>query len=94
MREMPLGPIVRLWDAYLAEPDGFGTLHLYTCAALMSTFSDRIRQSNDLSEVMMFILNLPTQQWKPRDVSMLLAEAFRLKYSFEDAQHHVAIKGV
>jgi hypothetical protein len=91
MREMPLGPIVRLWDAYLAETDGFGTLHLYTCAALMATFSDRIRATKDLSEMMMFILNLPTHEWTPRDVSMLLAEAYRLKFSFEDAQSHIVV---
>jgi len=77
MREMPLAPIVRLWDAYLAEADGFGTLHLYTCAALMATFSARIREASDLSEIMIFILNLPTQSWTSRDVSMLLAEAYR-----------------
>lgn len=91
MRELPLGPIVRLWDAYLAETEGFGTLHLYTCAALMATFSQRIRSSNDLSDIMMFILNLPTQKWTQQDVAMLLAEGYRLKYSFEDAQSHIVV---
>lgn len=85
MRELPLLPIIRLWDAYLAEPDGFSTLHLYTCAALISTFSERIRATGDLSEIMMYILNLPTSDWTTKEVAMLLAEAYRLKFTFENA---------
>lgn len=48
MRELPLAPIVRLWDAYLAEDDGFATLHLYTCAALLQSFSAQIKATNDM----------------------------------------------
>ena len=60
-------------------------MHLYTCAALISTFSERIRATGDLSEIMMYILNLPTSDWTTKEVAMLLAEAYRLKFTFENA---------
>eukprot|EP00041_Stephanoeca_diplocostata_P004674 m.48876 g.48876 ORF g.48876 m.48876 type:complete len:508 (-) comp15278_c0_seq6:1508-3031(-) len=90
MRELPLPPIVRLWDAYLAEDDGFSTLHLYTCAALLKSFSAQIKATADMSETMIFVLNLPTHTWTPRDVAVLLAEAYRLKFTFADAHSHLA----
>ncbi len=33
--------------------------------------------------------NMPTDTWGDREVEMLLAEAFRLKYAFHGAQSHV-----
>eukprot|EP00040_Diaphanoeca_grandis_P024617 m.135555 g.135555 ORF g.135555 m.135555 type:complete len:454 (+) comp29802_c0_seq1:168-1529(+) len=90
MRELPLLPIIRLWDAYLAENDGFTTLHLYTCAALITTFSERIRALGDMSEILPFILNLPTEDWTPKDVALLLAEAYKLKFTFENAPNHLS----
>lgn len=39
---------------------------------------------------MLFVLNLPTHSWTPRDVAVLLAEAYRLKFTFADAHNHLA----
>ncbi len=36
-----------------------------------------------------FLQNMPTDTWGDREVEMLLAEAFRLKYAFHGAQSHV-----
>lgn len=90
MRELPLHAITRLWDTYLSEANGFGALHLYTSAAFLSTFSEQIRASSDLSEIMMFILNPPTSKWGAKEVALLLADAYRLKYMFQGAQRHLS----
>jgi hypothetical protein len=154
MRELPLGGIIRLWDTYLSEADGFGVLHLYTSAALLSTLSPQIQAQADFAETFTFLLNPPTisaccyllflcacsadehapptcmfhpwasvwcecplqlasgaaaltslssrvargltffSEWGPRDIALLLADAYRLKYTFEGAQRHLSSSSV
>lgn len=39
-------------------------------------------------ELLLFLQNLPTALWDDQDVSLLLAEAYRLKFAFADAPNH------
>ncbi|KAJ8791824.1 hypothetical protein J1605_020546 [Eschrichtius robustus] len=39
-------------------------------------------------ELLLFLQNLPTAHWGDEDVSLLLAEAYRLKFVFADAPNH------
>lgn len=39
-------------------------------------------------ELLLFLQNLPTAHWGDEDVSLLLAEAYRLKFAFADAPNH------
>ncbi|EGW12336.1 TBC1 domain family member 22A [Cricetulus griseus] len=39
-------------------------------------------------ELLLFLQNLPTARWNDQDVSLLLAEAYRLKFAFADAPNH------
>ncbi|KAG8517971.1 TBC1 domain family member 22A [Galemys pyrenaicus] len=39
-------------------------------------------------ELLLFLQNLPTAHWDDEDVSLLLAEAYRLKFAFADAPNH------
>ncbi|XP_013381331.1 TBC1 domain family member 22A-like isoform X2 [Lingula anatina] len=89
MREMPLRCIIRLWDTYLAEPEGFSAFHLYVCAALICRFSQEIKSEKDFQGIMMFLQNLPTHHWQNQDIGLLLAEAYKLKYMFADAPQHL-----
>ncbi|KAK8371897.1 hypothetical protein O3P69_013455 [Scylla paramamosain] len=73
MREMPLGCTVRLWDTLHAEPDGFSHFVLYVCAAFLTYFSQ----------------HLMNQRISDTEISLLVAEAFRLKYTFADAPNHL-----
>lgn len=43
MRELPLRAVVRAWDTYLAEDNGFGSFHVYVSAALLCHFSVALR---------------------------------------------------
>lgn len=38
---------------------------------------------------MLLLQNLPTSSWSDTEISLLVAEAFRLKYTFADAPNHL-----
>ncbi|XP_050693947.1 TBC1 domain family member 22B-like isoform X2 [Eriocheir sinensis] len=89
MREMPLGCTVRLWDTLHAEPDGFSHFVLYVCAAFLTYFSQHLMAQRDFQGLMLLLQNLPTSSWSDTEISLLVAEAFRLKYTFADAPNHL-----
>lgn len=92
MREFPLRCVIRLWDSYLSERDGFATFHVYVCAALLAHFSEQIRKKKDFQDIITFLQNLPTTKWTNADVELLLAEAYKLKYMFADAPGHLTVQ--
>ena len=91
MREFPLRCITRMWDTYLSEREGFAEFHLYTCAAFLLTFSKQLLLLPDLQSLILFLQRLPTASWGDREMEMLLAEAFRLQYTFENARGHLQV---
>ncbi len=44
LREFTLPRIVRLWDTYLSEENGFEYFHVYVCAAFLCQFSQSIQE--------------------------------------------------
>jgi len=89
LRELPLNATIRLWDTYLAEPDGFSKFHLYVCAAFLSRWKSDLEQKKDFQSILLFIQNVPTAKWHDKDISLLVAEAYKLKYMFADAPSHL-----
>ncbi|KAF0305156.1 TBC1 domain family member 22B [Amphibalanus amphitrite] len=90
MRELPLHCTIRLWDTYLSEVDGFASFHLYVCAAFLTYWSRILMQEKDFQGLMLTLQNLPTHNWTNSEISLLVAEAFKLKYTFADAPNHLA----
>uniref|UniRef100_A0A3Q3FZX5 TBC1 domain family, member 22a n=1 Tax=Labrus bergylta TaxID=56723 RepID=A0A3Q3FZX5_9LABR len=88
MRELPLRCTIRLWDTYQAEPEGFSHFHLYVCAAFLVRWRKEILEEKDFQGLMILLQNLPTMHWGNEEVSVLLAEAYRLKFAFADAPNH------
>ncbi|KAM5251142.1 TBC1 domain family member 22A isoform 2-T2 [Hipposideros larvatus] len=88
MREVPLRCTIRLWDTYQSEPEGFSHFHLYVCAAFLVRWRKEILEERDFQELLLFLQNLPTAHWGDGDISLLLAEAYRLKFAFADAPNH------
>uniref|UniRef100_A0A6I8NBQ3 TBC1 domain family member 22A n=1 Tax=Ornithorhynchus anatinus TaxID=9258 RepID=A0A6I8NBQ3_ORNAN len=88
MRELPLQCTIRLWDTYQSEPEGFSHFHLYVCAAFLMRWREKILEERDFQELLIFLQNLPTMSWGNEDVSLLLAEAYKLKFAFADAPNH------
>ncbi|KXS11523.1 RabGAP/TBC [Gonapodya prolifera JEL478] len=87
-REMPLRLVVRMWDTYLSEPDGFSEFHLYVCAAFLVKWSEKLR-GMEFGDILMFLQNPPTSSWDDRDIELLLSEAFMWKSLFHDAPRHL-----
>ncbi|XP_053319330.1 TBC1 domain family member 22A [Spea bombifrons] len=88
MREVPLRCTIRLWDTYQSEPEGFSHFHLYVCAAFLVRWRKEILEEKDFHGLLILLQNLPTAQWGNEDISVLLAEAYRLKFAFADAPNH------
>uniref|UniRef100_A0AAY4DFD0 Rab-GAP TBC domain-containing protein n=1 Tax=Denticeps clupeoides TaxID=299321 RepID=A0AAY4DFD0_9TELE len=88
MRELPLRCTIRLWDTYQAEPEGFSHFHLYVCAAFLVHWRKEVLEEKDFQGLMILLQNLPTMHWGNEEVSVLLAEAYRLKFAFADAPNH------
>ncbi|XP_055371600.1 TBC1 domain family member 22B [Condylostylus longicornis] len=88
-RELPLHCTIRLWDTYLAESDGFALFHLYVCAAFLLHWRDQLLQQNDFQGLMLLLQNLPTHNWGNKHINVLVAEAFRLKFTYADAPKHL-----
>lgn len=88
-RELPLRCTIRLWDTYLAESDSFALFQLYVCAAFLLHWRDQLLMENDFQGLMILLQNLPTQKWNGSHISMLVAEAYRLKVIFADAPNHL-----
>lgn len=47
MRELPLRCTIRLWDTYLSEPDGCGSVLLYVCAAFLRHWREHLIKQRD-----------------------------------------------
>ena len=88
MREIPLRCTIRLWDAYLSEQDGFVSLHLFVCAAFLIYWKQILIQQTDFQGLLMLLQSLPTSSWGDDDIELLLAEAFKLKYTYGDSPAH------
>lgn len=88
-RELPLHCTIRLWDTYLAESDGFALFQLYVCASFLLYWRDQLLQERDFQGLMLLLQNLPTQNWDDSHIGLLVAEAFKLKFTYADAPKHL-----
>lgn len=88
MRELPFPLIIRIWDTYLAEPEGFATFHVYVCAALLSHYRDELI-AMDFQDLVMFLQHLPTEEWGEKELQVLLSQAYTWKSIFGSSPSHL-----
>lgn len=88
-REIPLHCTIRLWDTYLAESDKFASFQLYVCAAFLLRWRRHLLAQPDFQGLMLMLQNLPTQNWSDSEINVLVAEAYKLKFTFADAPNHL-----
>ncbi|XP_024875487.1 TBC1 domain family member 22B-like [Temnothorax curvispinosus] len=88
-REIPLHCTIRLWDTYLAESDRFASFQLYVCAAFLLRWRRHLLLQPDFQGLMLMLQNLPTQNWTDSEIGVLVAEAYKLKFTFADAPNHL-----
>ena len=85
IREFPVNLILRLWDAYFSEEKGFSEFHLYVCACLLLTFSEKLKAMSEFQELIVFLQNLPTSTWTIEDMDMLLAKSYSIKMLYSNS---------
>ncbi|CAO3680342.1 unnamed protein product [Umbelopsis ramanniana] len=89
MREISLRNTVRMWDTYLAEgSEGFSEFHVYVCASFLATWSVQLKQM-DFQDIMIFLQQVPTSNWKEKDIELLLSQAYMWKSLFHNAPNHL-----
>ncbi|TNV87202.1 hypothetical protein FGO68_gene13070 [Halteria grandinella] len=77
-REFDIYQIVRLWDTYLSEEDGFSQFHCYVVSALFLQFSKNLKEMS-FQDALLYLQNLPTQSWQDDDLNILMAKSFEMK---------------
>lgn len=88
LREFELRCVVRLWDTYISEKDGFEDFHVYVCAAFLCQFSPQL-QAMSFDELLGFMQTIPTQDWSDTEIEMLLSQAFVLSTLFGGSDAHL-----
>lgn len=86
LRDLSLPLVVRLWDTYLAEPngEGFSVLHIYTCAALLIRYAPEIKKRR-MPELMLFLQHLPTETWSFADLEAIVSQAYVYRTLFQNS---------
>jgi len=89
MRELTVENTIRMWDTYMCEGgQAFSQFHLFVCTAFLLTWSKPL-QEMDFQGMIMFLQNLPTQDWNDRNIEELMGKAWQLSNTWKDAQSHL-----
>eukprot|EP01133_Synstelium_polycarpum_P018047 gene18047-21543_t len=88
MREIPFLLIIRMWDTYLCEREGFSVFHVYVCAAFLVLWSDELCHK-DFPDIMIFLQKPPTVNWEERDIEDLFSTAHLYRELYHNAQSHL-----
>lgn len=88
LREFDLPCVVRLWDTYLSETNGFEHFHVYVCAAFLCQFSTQL-QTMAFEEMFGFLQDMPTSDWGDVEIEMLLSQAYVLSTLFRGSDAHL-----
>lgn len=84
MREFSIKLIIRLWDSYFSLNDSFNFFHLFVCACVLLNFSEKIKQTNEFTELILFLQNLPTNNWSISDMDVLIAKSYQVYQIYGD----------
>ena len=88
LREFSLKCVLRLWDTYISEKDGFEGFHVYVCAAFLCQFSGQL-QEMPFDDLFCFMQALPTSDWTDTEIEVLLSQAYVLSTLFGGSDAHL-----
>lgn len=80
MRELPLRAVVRAWDTYLAEENGFESFHVYMSAALLCHFSSTLQEMDFQAMVSMLV---PGRPWAHGSTACCFSKAMNCVATWE-----------
>jgi len=79
IREIPISTVVRLWDNYLSEGESMLSFHLYTTCSFLQTFTEDIIKLPSFDQTLVFVQNLPTDNWNELHAEYLIKRAYQIK---------------
>jgi TBC1 domain family member 2 len=88
IREFPLHLLFRLWDCFLSVAEGFRVLSMYVAAALILKWKEKLK-GNTFNEILMFLQNLPTDNWQERELEEVVSQAFVYFSWFNASPNHL-----
>jgi len=88
MREISLQNIIRMWDTYICENNGFSEFHTYVCAVLLVKWSKELK-TKEFQDIVIFLQHIPTKNWTDKDIELLLSEAYMYKSLFHNSPNHL-----
>merc|ERR1711879_19214 len=50
--------------------------HVYVCAAILTTFSKELQGMNEFQDIILYLQNMPTEQWGERQIELVLSQAW------------------
>lgn len=88
LRDLPLELVVRLWDTYVAEPNGagFSGFHVYVCAAFLLYYAKDL-MGRAMPDLIIFLQHLPTQSWTEKDLEGIISQAYVYRNLYENSIH-------
>lgn len=89
IRELPMYLVFRLWDGFLSLADGFRVLSLYVAASLILKYKEKLKESH-FNEVIIFLQNLPSENWTNREIEELLSQAYIYYSWFSSSPSHLS----
>lgn len=87
-RELSTSCLLRLWDTYLSQEDGFEGFHVYVCTVLLTYFSEELR-GMDYTSVLTLLLELPVSEWTQETLEPVLSQAFIFTTLYEGSPSHL-----
>lgn len=58
------------------------SFHLFVCAAFLRFWSKNLMREQDFQGLMLLLQNLPTFHWSDKEIRLMVADAYQLKYTF------------
>lgn len=58
------------------------SFHLFVCAAFLRFWSKNLLREQDFQGLMLLLQNLPTFHWTEKEIRLMVADAYQLKYTF------------
>ena len=88
VRELPHRCVLRLFDTYLSEEDGFNDFHVYVCAAFLNSFSSKlIKLEHD--GILEFLTHIPAEEISQSGVELMLSQAHVWRELYKGSGAHL-----
>jgi hypothetical protein len=88
VREFPVPLLFRIWDLYFSYPLRITATHVYMCAAVLNSLSEKLTGRSRMDFVIE-IHKLDPDSWTQEELEVILAQAYVYERMFAGAPAHL-----